>query len=84
VDKARGRKASILALFNRMKATADLSKYGYVFISHGDAEDDASLLADLIKEEYGVENIVLNNVGPVIGAHSGPGTIALFYYGTER
>ncbi|MBQ8696764.1 MAG: DegV family protein [Clostridia bacterium] len=84
VDKARGRKAAILALFNKMKATADLSEYKYVYISHGDCIDDAELLAEMIKDEYSVDEVIINNVGPVIGAHSGPGTLALFYYGTER
>lgn len=84
IDKSRGRKAAILALFNKMKATADLSEYKYVYISHGDCIEDAQLLADTIKEEYKIDDVVINNVGPVIGAHSGPGTLALFYYGTER
>lgn len=84
IDKARGRKASILALFNKMKATADLTKYKYVYISHGDCIEDAQLLADTIKEEFKINDVVINNVGPVIGAHSGPGTLALFYYGKER
>ncbi len=84
IDKARGRKASIMALFNRMKATADIAEYNYVYISHGDCIEDADLLADIIKEEYGIKEIIINNVGSVIGAHSGPGTLALFYYGKER
>ena len=84
IDKSRGRKASILALFNKMKATADLSEYKHVYITHGDCIEDAQLLADTIKEEYNIDDIVINNVGPVIGAHSGPGTLALFYYGNER
>ena len=84
IDKVRGRKASIMALFNKMKKTADLSEYKYVYISHGDCIDDAELLADLVKKEYGIEEIIINDVGPVIGAHSGPGTLALFYYGTKR
>lgn len=84
IDKTRGRKAAIMALFKRMKETADLSKYKHVYISHGDCLDDAQILADIIKDEYGIDEVVINDVGPVIGAHSGPGTLALFYYGTER
>ena len=84
IDKTRGRKAAITALFKRMKETADLSEFKHVYISHGDCIDDAQILADIGKEEYGIDEIVINDVGPVIGAHSGPGTLALFYYGTER
>lgn len=82
VSKARGRKASIHALFDRMKATYS-KEYKEVFISHGDCKEDAEYLASLIKAEYGVD-CVIGYVGPVIGAHSGPGTLALFYIGSER
>lgn len=84
VSKTRGRKAAILALLKTMKETAALDEYKAVFISHGDCIEDAEFLADEIKKEFGVEEVVINYVGPVIGAHSGPGTLALFYYGTKR
>ena len=41
-------------------------------------------MAEDVKRRFGVQTVVLNNVGPVIGAHSGPGTLALFYLGTQR
>ena len=82
ISKARGRKAAIKALFDRMKQTYDASCKD-VFISHGDCLEDAKYLASLIKEEWGVD-CVIGYVGPVIGAHSGPGTLALFYIGNER
>lgn len=82
IAKARGRKASVHALFDKMKATYK-KEYKEVFISHGDCIEDAEYLASLIKEEYGVD-CVIGYVGPVIGAHSGPGTLALFYIGSER
>ena len=50
-----------------------------VFISHGDCLEDAQLVAQLVKDRFGVERVYMNYVGPVIGAHSGPGTLALFY-----
>ncbi len=84
IGKARGRKASIVALFDAMKRTAITDKYKTVFISHGDCEEEAKLLADMVENEFHPDRIVINYVGPVIGAHSGPGTIALFYYGSER
>lgn len=84
VDIARGRKASIRALAAEMeKRGTDLAGQ-HIFISHGDCEDDANYLAKLIREKFAVKDITINYVGPVIGAHSGPGTLALFFLGTER
>ena len=82
IAKARGRKASIHALFDKMKATYT-GEDKTVFISHGDCIEDAKYLASLIKNEYGVDSVI-GYVGPVIGAHSGPGTLALFYMGSQR
>ena len=55
-----------------------------VFISHGDCEDDARFVADLIKERFGIQKFLINYICPTIGAHSGPGTVALFFMGNER
>jgi fatty acid-binding protein DegV len=55
-----------------------------VFISHGDCIEDAEYLADMIRENLHPVNIFINHVGPVIGAHSGPGTLALFFTGPVR
>ena len=82
ISKSRGRRASIHALFDKMKATYT-GECKDVFISHGDCIEDAEYLASLIREEYGIESTI-GYVGPVIGAHSGPGTLALFYIGSER
>ncbi|MCI8589817.1 MAG: DegV family protein [Clostridiales bacterium] len=84
IGKARGRKQSIIAMFDKMKETARMEKYKTVFISHGDCIEDAQSLADMIEEHFHPERIEINPVGPVIGAHSGPGTLALFYYGSVR
>ncbi len=85
VAKARGRKGSIDALFDRMKATAfQDDRNNTIFISHGDCIADAEYLANRIRTELGIANIEINYVGPVIGAHSGPGTLALFFLGSER
>ncbi len=67
-----------------MEETAIDSGSLTVFISHGDCPEDAQTVADTVKKRFGVEEIYINYVGPVIGAHSGPGTLALFYAGTER
>ena len=84
VSKARGRRAALDALFDKMKETAIEPEKQVVFISHGDCVEDAQYLADRIKTELGSPEVRIGYVGPVIGAHSGPGTIALFYLGCER
>ncbi len=53
-------------------------------ITHGDCADDARYLADMIREHFNVKNIIVNYVDPVIGAHSGPGTMALFFLANAR
>lgn len=84
VSKARGRKNAIKALLSRMEETVLPDGAKNVFISHGDCIEDANYLAGLIEERFSPESIVINNVGPVIGAHSGPGTLALFFYAENR
>lgn len=84
IGKARGRKASIDGLFKAMEETAIAPETQTVFISHGDCEDEAMILADMIREKLGPVDIKLGCIGPVIGAHSGPGTIALFFLGNKR
>ena len=84
VSKVRGRKAAIKALADKYNDTALDHKNGTVFISHGDCIDDANLLADMIKAKAGHAVDIITYVVPVIGAHSGPGTLALFFVGKER
>ena len=55
-----------------------------IFISHGDCLEDAQYVADKVKEKWKVKDIMIRILDPVIGAHSGPGTVALFYMGTHR
>lgn len=81
--KVRGRKAALKALADKYGELA-VDHEGPVFISHGDCEEDAALLANMLKENYGISVELTVNVGPVIGAHSGPGTMALFFIGKER
>ena len=82
VTQTHGRKKSI----RKMAEALGESIYPDtpIFISHGDCEDDAQLLARILKEEYGKEVNLITFVGSVIGAHSGPGTLALFFRGKER
>ena len=84
VAKARGRNASLTALVDHMEQTAIDPAGQTIFISHGDCLADAQKVADEVRRRMGVKDIVINHVGPVIGAHSGPGTVALFFLGTER
>ncbi|MBO5270325.1 MAG: DegV family EDD domain-containing protein, partial [Clostridia bacterium] len=84
VSTARGRRASIKALFDKIKATGIEPEKQTFFISHGDCLEDAEYLASMISETYGNVKIVIDYVGAVIGAHSGPGTLALFFLATER
>lgn len=84
MEKARGRQGSFKALVEKMKSTAIEPAKQTVYISHGDCYDDAKKLADMVTEELGVTDILVSEIGPVIGAHSGPGTLALFFLATER
>lgn len=84
IGKARGRQAALKALVDKMEQTAIDSGSLTVFISHGDCLEDAQTVAEMVKKRFGVQEVYINYVGPVIGAHSGPGTLALFYMGTER
>ena len=84
ITTARGRKASIRALVDKMAELGENPGDQHVFISHGDCEEDANYLAKLISERFGTKEFTINYVGPVIGAHSGPGTLALFFLGKNR
>lgn len=82
--KIRGRKASIKALAQKYGELRDEGADKTVFISHGGCLDDAKALSATLKDEYGVETSLITNIGPVIGAHSGPGTLALFFVGIHK
>ncbi len=84
VAKTRGRKASIEALAAKMGDSAIPGANDTVFICHGDCQQDAEYLASVVKEKYGVKNVFIYYVGAVIGSHSGPGTLALFFLGKKR
>ncbi len=84
VLKVRGRKNAINALADKYTERAVDKENGTVFISHGDCLEDAQALASILEDRHGVKVEIITDVGPVIGAHSGPGTLALFYVGNER
>lgn len=84
VNKVQGRITSIKVLAKRMQETAIDPAGQVVFISHGDCEKEAEKLAEIVRESIGAKEIVINPIGPIVGTHSGPGTIALFFLGTKR
>ena len=84
VGKARGRKASIDALAAKVAELGEGFENETMFISHGDCIGDAQYLASVLKEKYGVKHVHINHVGAVVGSHSGPGTLALFFMGKHR
>lgn len=82
--KVRGRRASIKALADKYGELALDRENGTVFISHGDCIEDAKLLEKMLAERFHAKVKLITYVGPVIGSHSGPGTLALFFLGRER
>lgn len=82
--KVRGRRASIKALADKFGELAVDPENNTVFISHGDCIEDARLLEQMLTERFGATVKVITYIGPVIGSHSGPGTLALFFVGRER
>lgn len=81
VAKVRGRKSSMTELVNRMKATIDTERFPYVSVFHGDCPEEADALEAMVKEAYPQLEVLRGDVGPVIGAHTGPGVLVLCYVG---
>lgn len=86
LGKERGRKKSLLKLVDMMEEQMGSykDKNDCVFISHGDALEDAEFLRDEINSRFNVKSYIINTIGPTIGAHAGPGTVALFFEGDVR
>lgn len=86
LNNVRGRKKALISLVDQMEAR--LKNYSVkndvVFISHCDCIEDAEFVAEQVKERFGIQEFIINYVSPTIGAHSGPGTVALFFLGKER
>lgn len=84
VGKARGRKAALCQLLDTMGELGEGLEGQTTFICHSDCMDDAQYVASQMKERFGVAQVNINWIGPVIGAHTGPGTIGIFFWGRER
>ncbi len=84
MSKVQGRKRSLRTLCDKVKEYAMEPEKQTIFISHGDCLEEAEWLASIVKEELSVADVMIGYVGPVIGSHSGPGTMAIFFMGRER
>ena len=84
VSKAKGRKASLAALAAKVLETGTNLEDQTVFICHGDCLADAEFVADRIRQNTPVKDIIIRSVGPAIGAHTGPGVVSVFFVGTQR
>ena len=90
IGKVRGRKKSLLSLVDMMEERIGSYKDTYVenkewvYISHSDCEEDAKFVAEEIKKRFGYDRFLINYIGPVIGSHTGAGTVALFFWGDRR
>ena len=82
--KVRGRTESLQMLAKKFAEHRSFAEEELVTIAHGDCLQDAALLADLLKNEYNVKHIITGYVGPILGAHTGPGVLGLFHIGTQR
>ncbi|MBQ7381062.1 MAG: DegV family protein [Clostridia bacterium] len=84
VLKVRGRRTAISTMADKLGETALDLQNGVIYISHGDCDADAKLLANMLEDKFGCHVELITDVSAVIGAHSGPGTLALFFLGKER
>lgn len=84
VSKARGRKAAIAALLDKIEALGIHPEKQTMFICHADCEEDAKAVAKTIQDRFGTPTVHINYIGPVIGSHTGPNTMGIFFVGTQR
>ena len=82
--KSQGRKHSLRRLCDKVKENIVNPAEQVVFISHGDCEDEARTLADMIRRDVGVKDVQISFIGPIVGSHSGPGTLAVFFMSRGR
>ncbi len=84
MEKVRGRKKSLESLVKHMEETVIDPENQHIFISHGDCLEDAQYVEQMVRERWKVKDVLVHILDPVIGAHSGPGTVALFFVGSKR
>lgn len=84
IGKVNGRKKALLSLVNYMLEKIDIDKNEIIFISHADCLEDAEFLKEKVTEKTGITNIIIEYIGPVVGSHTGQGTLALFFVGKDK
>lgn len=84
MEKVRGRRQSLDGLVDHMAEKVENPEEQMIFISHGDCLEDALYVAEQVKKRFSVKAQKINPIGPVIGTHSGPGTVALFFLGKDK
>lgn len=84
IDKVRGRKQALNNLVDKMAERVGSWENPVVFISHSDCQEDAEYVQELVRSRFGTERFVIHMIGPTIGSHTGPGTVALFFMGDKR
>ena len=84
IGKERGRKKSLISIVDRMEKQMQGYENDIVMITHGDCIEDAEFVKKQIEERFGIHNIMINGIGSVIGSHTGPGVVAVFFMGSER
>jgi DegV family protein with EDD domain len=82
--KIRGRRKSLKELIDRMKEFCIKPEKQTVFIGHGDCLNDAEILSAMVKRELVIKDVIINDIGPIIGSHTGPDFIGLFFFGSEK
>ncbi|QOV19806.1 DegV family protein [Blautia liquoris] len=87
LSKERGRKRALQSLVSMMdeRLGSYRDKNDVIYISHGDCEEDALYVKNLLQKKYAsIKKIEINTIGSTIGAHAGPGTVAMFFMGDQR
>lgn len=84
VSKVRGRKSALTAMVNEMEKNVTALEQQSIWVCHGDCQKDAEALAEQVKSRFGLQEVHIGRVGPVIGSHTGPSILALFFAGKER
>ena len=84
VAKSRGRKSAIAYIAGKLGELGEGYENDTIFVVHGDCPEDAEYLADICRREYGVKHVIIGYLGPVIGAHTGPGVLSVFFMGKNR
>lgn len=84
IGKVRGRKKSMLHLIDRMESHMAGFENNVAMIVHGDVPEDAEFLKKQIQERFGIDNVIVNGIGSVIGSHTGPGVVSIFYMGNQE